>query len=285
MKPNPQIPATRTAALPAATAMTPAAALAALFVAALALFAPAAARAQLAAGPSPAFAPLALNTLTNLGEAPITLATVSYRPRSMRSEHPHYESPPGFGSQTQIHGGVFNPSTGTGQGFTLGLRGGPNLAPHLQLGIAMDWEHRSSESGNVVGSSAGPGGTVVVTRQIVSSSENTFPLMAYLQISGSEKRVLVPYAGIGGGYEIVTLSATDYLTSTAFNATYGGWGWQSWAGLRVPFSPHSGLLAEVYTNQATAYRDVYDPFYNMTLRESVGLDGVGFRGGVSWGIY
>jgi len=285
MKPNPQIPATRTGALPAAAGVMPAVALATLLIAVLATLAAAPARAQLAAGSSPALEPLALNTLTNLGQAPITLATVSYRPRSARAEHPHYEHPPGFGSQTQIHSGVFDPSAGSGQGFTLGLRGGPNLAPQLQLGIAMDWEHRGSQSGNVVGTSAGPGGTVVVTRQIVSSSENTFPLMAYLQLSGSEKRVLVPYVGIAGGYEIVTLSATDYLTATAFNATYGGWGWQSWAGLRVPFSPHSGLLAEVYTNQATAYRDVYDPFYGMTLRESVGLDGVGFRGGVSWGIY
>jgi hypothetical protein len=44
-------------------------------------------------------------------------------------------------------------------------------------------------------------------------------------------------------------------------------------------------MAEVYTNQATAYRDVYDPFYGVTLRESVGLDGYGFRGGVTWGMF
>jgi hypothetical protein len=282
MKPNLQIPATRAESIPA---VTPVVTLVTLLAAALLLLLAAGARADVVPGSSLTLQPLALNALIRVGEAPITLRTVSYRPRSMHVEHPREERPPGFGSQTQIHGGIFNPSVGSGQGFTMGLRGGPNLAPHLQLGIAMDWEHRGSQSGSVVGSSVGPGGTVVVTRQVISSSENTFPLMAYLQISGSEKRVLVPYAGIAGGYEIVTLDAVDYLTSTSFNATYGGWGWQSWAGLRVPFSPHSGLLAEVYTNQATAYRDVYDPFYGMTLRESVGLDGVGFRGGLSWGIF
>ena len=94
----------------------------------------------------------------------------------------------------------------------------------------------------------------------------------------------MPYVGIAGGYEIVTLSASDYATGSSFNATYGGWGWQTWAGMRIPFSPHSGALAEVYLNQATAYRDVYDPFYNATLREAVGLDGVGMRFGLSWGI-
>jgi hypothetical protein len=246
------------------------------------------ARADLAARSPLALEPLSLNALSSFGESPITLQTVGYRPRS---NPPHYGSPPhgsapaGPGSQAQIYGGVFNPSQGSGQGFVLGFRGGPNLAPHLQLGVAMDWEHRGTQYGSVVGSSTGPGGTIVVTRQIVSSYENTFPLMAYLQLTGNPKRVLVPYVGIAGGYEIVSLSATDYASSTSFYATYGGWGWQSWGGLRVPFSPHSGLMAEVYTNQATAYRDVYDPFYGVTLRESVGLDGYGFRGGVTWGMF
>lgn len=247
-----------------------------------------AAGSQLALADPLALSPLTLNALASLGEAPITLQTVGYHPRGMHPsyENPHRSSAPaGYGSSSQIYGGVFEPSHGSGQGFVLGLRGGPNLAPQLQLGVAADWEHRGNDYGTVVGSSPGPGGTIVVTRQIQSSSENTFPLMAYMQLSANPKRALVPYLGIAGGYEIVTLSATDYLTGSSFNATYGGWGWQSWAGLRVPFSPHSGLMAEVYTNQATAYRDVYDPFYNATLRESVGLDGVGFRGGLTWGIF
>lgn len=235
-----------------------------------------------------ALAPVTLNAMTTLGEAPITLETVGWHPRGGHPpvSSPHYSSGPvGYGSSTQIHGGIFEPSHGNGQGFTMGLRGGPNLAPNLQLGIAADWEHRGNDFGNVVGSSPGPGGTVVVTRQISNSSENTFPLMMYLQLQANPKRVLVPYAGIAGGYEIVTLNATDYATGSTFNATYGGWGWQSWAGMRVALAPRTGLLAEVYTNQATAYRDVYDAFYGATLRESVGLDGVGFRAGLSWGMY
>jgi len=226
--------------------------------------------------------PLRLNALVSLGENPVTLETVGFHGGYA---HPHYGRAPGFGSQSQIYAGVFEPSTGNQQGFVLGIRGGPKLSPNLQIGAAFDWEHRSSTYGTVVGSSAGPGGTVIVTREITSSSENTFPLMAYLQLSGSEKRAVVPYLGIAGGYEIVSLVATDYATSSYFSATYGGWGWQSWAGVRVPFSPHSGILAEVYTNQATAYRDVYDPYYGVTLRESVGLDGFGARFGLSWGIF
>lgn len=236
-------------------------------------------------GPSPLalpLEPLRLNALTSFGQAPITLATVGFH---SPYTHPHYGRPPGFGSQSQLHAGFFEPSTGAGTGFVLGLRGGPMLSPNLQIGAAFDWEHRSDTYGTVVGSSAGPGGTVIVTRAITSSSENTFPLLAYLQLSGNAKRAIVPYIGIAGGYEIVSLYATDYATSSYFSATYGGWGWQSWAGLRIPFSPHSGLLAEIYTNQATAYRDVYDPYYGVTLRESIGLDGVGGRFGLSWGIF
>ncbi|MGH7740840.1 MAG: hypothetical protein ACRENS_02330 [Candidatus Eiseniibacteriota bacterium] len=238
------------------------------------------------AGSPLALQPLQLNALVNLGETPITLETVGYRPRSPHPNdyHPHASGPPGLGSQTQIHGGFFTPQGGSGQGFVLGLRGGPMVSENVQLGVAMDWEHRSNQGGNLVGSSNGPGGTVIVTRQVVNSSENTFPLLAFLQLAGSSKRAIVPYLGVGGGYEIVSLYATDYLTSTAFSATYGGWGWQSWAGLRIPFAGHSGLLAEGYMNRATAYRDVYDPYYGMTLRESVNLSGYGGRFGLSWGL-
>ena len=256
-----------------------------------ALIASMAAIAQAGVAPASAVSPLALeplqlNSLANFGQAPITLQTVGWRPRA---SHPHYSTPytsgpPGLGSQSQLHAGFFNPQNGVGQGFVLGFRGGPNVSPNVQLGAALDWEHRSAQNGQIVGTSNGPGGTTIVTRQVVTSSENTFPMLAYFQLAGSSKRALVPYIGIGGGYEIVSLYATDYATNSAFSATYGGWGWQSWAGIRIPFAARSGVLAEIYTNQATAYRDAYDPYYGVTLRESVDLSGLGARFGLSFGM-
>ena len=213
---------------------------------------------------------------------PITLEAVSYQPRG--HYHPAGHGPQ-LGSQTQIHAGFFDPNGNAGEGFVMGVRGGPLVDPRIQVGMGVDWEHRGDQQSVVLGSSSGPGGTVITTqRQLSSSSENTFPILAFLQVAGDGRMRVIPYGGIAGGYEIVTLSATDFASSASFNATYGGWGWQAWLGAKIPLSGRSGLMAEVYTNQAEASRDVYDPFLAATFRETVRLDGFGMRFGLSWGI-
>ncbi|MBI1799307.1 MAG: hypothetical protein HYR73_06435 [Candidatus Eisenbacteria bacterium] len=220
--------------------------------------------------------------ITEFSKAPVTFAGVSYQPRS--SYRPH-DSGPLLGSQTQIHAGFFAPDGGFSNGFVLGVRGGPMVDPHIQIGFAADWEHRSSQQSTVIASSPGPGGTIIITqRQLSSSSEHTFPMLAYLQVSGDPSRALSPYAGIGGGYQVVWLSATDYASNASFDATYGGWAWQAWAGLRVALSGRSGVIGEAYLHQGEAHRDVYDPFYNATFRESVNRDGYGMRFGLSWAM-
>jgi hypothetical protein len=236
-----------------------------------------------AAASAPEIAPSA-STLAEFGAAPAVLGTVAYEPRSRYypAPRPHRVYEPT--TQTQLHSGFFQPDGGSGTGFVLGMRGGPMLSKNVQIGMAFDWEYRSEQQGVVVGSAPGPGGTPIVTqRQLFSASESTFPLMAYLQISAAPTRVIVPYVGIGGGYEFLTLSATDY-TGYSFYANYGGWGWQTWAGARIPFAGHAGLLGEVYWNDATVHRDVFDPISGFTYRESVSLSGVGGRFGLSWAL-
>jgi hypothetical protein len=218
----------------------------------------------------------------DIAARPITFEAVSYRPRGRYRDR---DRSPWYGSDTQVHAGFFDPTGDGSQGFVLGVRGGPRIDPHLQLGVGVDWEHRGDQQSQVLGSSSGPGGTVITTRrQLSSSSENTFPILAYLQVQGDESMPVIPYAGIGGAYEVVTLSATDFASGSTFDATYGGWGWQAWAGAKIPMSGHSGLVAEVFTNRAEASRDVYDAVLAATFRETVKLDGFGMRFGVTWGM-
>ena len=53
--------------------------------------------------------------------------------------------------------------------------------------------------------------------------------------------------GIGGGYEVLFLSAEDFQTGEKFDATYGGWGWQAWAGLSIPMSNRSRMYFTMST--------------------------------------
>jgi hypothetical protein len=214
--------------------------------------------------------------------SPLTLDAVMYRPRS---RYYNRGRGPMLGSEMQIHAGFFTPDGSSSSGFVLGMRGGPLVDPHIQLGASADWEHRSDESDQVIGTSSGPGGTTIQTkRQLSSSSENTFPILGFIQVKGDDRMSVVPYAGFGGGYEIVQLSATDFATNSSFDATYGGWGWQAWLGARIPLSGRSALLAEGFLNRCEAHRDVYDAVLNETFRETVDLNGYGMRFGLTWGI-
>jgi hypothetical protein len=217
--------------------------------------------------------------------ATMTFAGVMYQPRTHATQPIPVQpaEPPGPRSQVQIHGGFFQPDGGLSDGFVAGMRGGAMLSPNAEVGVSADWQYRASEQLQGVSAATGPGGTPITTsRQISSFSESTFPLLAFLQLSVDPDRFLAPYAGIGGGYEFVTLSATDFVTSSTFNATYGNWGWQAWVGARVKVARQAGVFAEAFRNQCTAKRDVYDPIGNQTLRESVNLDGVGMRFGLSF---
>jgi hypothetical protein len=224
-----------------------------------------------------------VNAIWTAGEpAGTRYESIRYRPRSRyRGEG----SRPGLGGLSQIHVGFFDPEGDVDNGFVAGIRGGPLLEPHVQIGVGADWVHRSDNQSTLIGTSTGPGGTEIVTRrELGRSSSNLFPLMGFVQIQADESLPLVPYIGAGGGYEVLFLSADDFTTGDSFDATYGGWGWQAWGGVALPLSGRSRLNGEIFVNQAEVHRDVDDPSVGGTVRETVKQNGVGVRVGLSWGF-
>src|SRR5436190_2050462 len=74
-----------------------------------------------------------------------------------------------------------------------------------------------------------PGGGSSERRlELARSSSNLFPMMAFLQLTPGDAGGVMPYFGVGGGYNVMFLSADDFQTGNNFSATYGGWGWQAW---------------------------------------------------------
>ena len=94
---------------------------------------------------------------------------------------------------------------------------------------------------------------------------------------------LVPYAGIGAGYEWLLLSAQDYETGLNYDATFGGWGWQAWAGLGISLGKSVRMTGEIFSNQADVERDVLDDT-GISFTERVNLDGTGMRFGLNFGF-
>ncbi|MCC6350384.1 MAG: hypothetical protein IT347_12425 [Candidatus Eisenbacteria bacterium] len=213
------------------------------------------------------------------GVPEVSVAGVAYRPR--RSGYGRHVDSYGV---SQIHLGFFDPDGDPPRSFLAGIRGGPMLDPHVQVGVGVDWAHSGDRTASVRSTEIGPGGTpITVQREIARSSTDFFPIMAFMQLSADDDLSLVPYFGIAGGYQVLNLSADDYQSGQSFDATYGGWGWQAWGGAAMPLSGRTRVTGEVFFNGGEMGRDVDDPLFG-GYRETVKADGFGARFGLAWGF-
>lgn len=203
------------------------------------------------------------------------------RPRGRYAPPPRHYGP--IGAFSQIHGGFYDPEDDGATGALFGFRGGTEVDEHIRLGFGFDWSHRSDRNSAVVSEEPLPGGGTTVRRlELARSSSDLLPFMGFLEFSPGGGGGVRPYFGIGGGYEVLFVSAEDFSTGLDYDATFGGWGWQAWGGLAVPLSGRSSLNVEVYSNQAELSRDVDDAISGYTLREIVDADGMGMRFGLNW---
>lgn len=227
----------------------------------------------------PAAAPALQTELVHVRVPDVALAGVHYRPRTG-----------GWGRRTdsesvsQIHLGFFDPEGDASREFLVGLRGGPQVDPHIQVGVGLDWSHITDNASSVSRTNDGPGGTQIqATRALSRASTNLFPIMAFVQLSADDDMPVIPYFGLAGGYEVMHLSADDFVDNTSFDATYGGWGWQLWGGAAFPLSGRARVNGEIFVNTAEPSRDVTDPD-GITYTESVKAGGIGMRLGIAWGF-
>jgi hypothetical protein len=187
----------------------------------------------------------------------------------------------------QVHIGFFDPIDNFSTGFDGGFRIGPQPDPHIQFGMAMDWWHRSDDKVLDLGTVRSPGGTASEQLILSETTANLIPILVFVQVSGDEDMAVVPFAGLGIGYEWLFLSADDYVTHESFDQTFGGFGWQLWAGAALPLDRRMRLGAEAFYNgcEAGSEVDVYIEHYGpATVRDVIKMNGFGMRLGVSWGF-
>jgi hypothetical protein len=217
-----------------------------------------------------------------------TFEPVRYRPRRRPRDpdrDPYYREErrssrsDGF---VQIHGGFFDPEDDTENSGLFGLRLGTSIEDQVQIGFGADINHRGDRVTAVISETPLPGGGTTVRREELGSTSTTLmPMMAFLQFSPGGHMPFHPYIGIGGGYEVLWVSAEDLETGEEFDATYGGWGWQAWGGVAMPLGGSARLTGEVFLNQSEVEREVDDPEFG-EVREIVDVDGAGARVGVAW---
>lgn len=185
---------------------------------------------------------------------------------------------------TQIYGGRLDPDGATDGEFLMGIRTGPKLSKHLQLGLMFDWVRDSDYESSFTTTSPGPGGVNITTKYDYSGAyTDLFPLMGFVQLSLNEKRFISPYGGIGGGYQWLNVTAYDRY-GTWYDANFGGWGWQGWAGVALRVTDGVRISGEAMYNSVELSRNVYDEVNGWTNHETVPMYGVGARFGLAFGF-
>jgi len=130
--------------------------------------------------------------------------------------------PPAY--RLHLHGGLFEPPEVNATSPTLGMRFGRRLGAHLQGGLLVGWTFERKNLEQPVNGLPGLQPHLILAR----ADGHLLPAMMFLQVNFTEKRFLVPYAGIAAGYEWFILRVTDYRTGEIASAKYGNWAWENW---------------------------------------------------------
>lgn len=218
--------------------------------------------------------------------APVQWAAVRYVPEPQAKPKPAGPRPQHqVRGVSQIHGGIYDPENVLGTRAVVGIRGGPMITRNLQVGLAFDWMY---DSENLTTANTGiniPGGQPIAVTQVISrASLHQIPLMAYAQFEGWGKLWLVPYAGAGGGYQFMVITADDYPTNQHVSATLGGWTWQTWAGVGVPLGNRVRVTGEAFMLGGDVTRTKTDSVTGLAYRETARTNGIGARFGLAWGM-
>ena len=226
--------------------------------------------------------PAVLALVSAPAPANVELSAVRYQPAQQQQQQ--YDSPQNDRPiVSQLHGGYFDASANNTNPFIVGLRAGPMIDKRLQVGIAVDWVHQTKNLANVLSKAQGPGDITISTKQDTARALlNLVPIMAFVQASGWGLLGIVPYIGASGGYEALVLSADNFVTGQSFEANFGGWGYQVWAGAGIPLGQRTKLNGELFVNQAELGKTVTDA-NGVSAKQTIDMNGIGFRLGLAWG--
>jgi len=76
----------------------------------------------------------------------------------------------------------------------------------------------------------------------------------------------------------------DFINNTHFSDTFGGFGWQGYAGITLAINEKARINAEGFWNQSDVSRHVQDPISGIEVKQQINVRGGGIRGGLSFGF-
>jgi len=174
-----------------------------------------------------------------------------------------------------LHGGMFTPVDVNAPSPMIGVRLSKLVGSNLQAGVLSGYTLQRKDLTEDVNSLPGTQPKRVLAR----SDAQLVPLMGFLRVNFTQKFWLVPYVGVGAGYEWLTYEATDYQTEVTNSSTFSNWAWEGWVGMGLRLGQSLRVNGEIFYNGASLEREVVDEFGKPWI-ETVDLNGVGARVGL-----
>jgi opacity protein-like surface antigen len=203
------------------------------------------------------------------------------------SNHPIYRRRPryeGYGPRPRTFAtigiGSFDPSNQPGSGLFGSASVGTELQAPLDLGVSLNWYHRSTGGSQYVTTFTDPAGNtgtrVIQTDEITT---DLVPLMAFLRVKFPVSPGVEPYVGAGAGWEWLHVEGVDQ-DGFSFADDYDGFGAQFFGGANFNVGPNTAVYGEVLYNASTPHADFFDPTFGTTVRDEIDMDGAAAHAGL-----
>jgi opacity protein-like surface antigen len=175
----------------------------------------------------------------------------------------------------QLDGGLFVLNEASGPNPTAGVRYSKHFTSHVQGGLMTALAYKGSRLEAPTAGTQGSESHV----ELANTSAGLVPLMAFMQVDLTDRFWLVPFVGVGAGYEWLRLRTNDHRTGEVAVVTYGNIAWEGYAGAGVRVTSRVRVNGELFYNGGSLERPVLDPSGG-TWREAVHVNGVGARVGL-----
>lgn len=209
-------------------------------------------------------------------------ASSSQRPIRRRRPGGYYRDDYGHSPSYFANLGVgsFDPSSQPGRGFYFNGAVGSEMNDAMDLGLSVQWYHRSTGGSQVISEFQDPAGNT--GQRVIETSDVTtdlVPVMGFLRVRIPVSGSVQPYVGAGLGWEWLTVDGTDDQ-GFAFSDDYDGVGAQFFGGANFAVAPNASLYGEAIWNASTVSTEFYDSFYGGTVRDEIDMDGLGLHAGL-----
>ena len=175
----------------------------------------------------------------------------------------------------QLDGGLFSPIEAGGASPSLGVRYCKHFGSHMQGGVLAGWTFKRT----TVEAPADGLQSSDAQVELARAEARLVPLMAFMQVDFTDRAWLVPFAGIGAGYEWLALGAEDHRTGLKTEARYCNVAWQTYAGVGLRLTNKVRLNNELFYIGGSMQRKVMDAS-GRVWREAINANGVGLRVGL-----